>query len=64
MTCVYFQNRGRMNSLTLPKYLCLNFFRKFKHRSAKRNSGGLTIYIKEYIKDGISIVRNHYDTLA
>ena len=47
MTFVYFQNRGRMNILTLPKYLCLNFFRKFKHINAKRNSGGLTIYIKE-----------------
>ena len=37
----------------LPKYICLNLTRKFKHRNAKRNSGGLTIYIKESIKDGI-----------
>ena len=47
----------------LPEYICLNFSRKFKPINAKRNSGGLTIYIKESIKDGISIVRNHCDTL-
>ena len=43
----------------LPEYICLNFFRKFKHTHVKRNRGELTIYIKECTKDGISIMRNH-----
>ena len=44
-------------------YKSLNFYRKFQHRNARRNSGGIVVYIKETIFPGINIVRNHYDTI-
>jgi hypothetical protein len=40
-----------------------NFFRKFQHRKARRNSGGIVVYIREELADGIKIVKNHYDTI-
>ena len=39
-------------------------FRKFQNRRANRCSGGICIYIKDNICDGISIVRNHHDTIV
>jgi len=47
----------------LSGYLSFNFFRKFQHRKARRNSGGIVVYIKEELADGVSIVKNHYDTI-
>jgi len=41
----------------LSGYLTFNFFRKFQHRKARRNSGGIVVYIKEELADGVSIVK-------
>ena len=40
-----------------------NFYRQFQHRNARRCSGGLVLYYKDSLKDGISIVKNQYDTI-
>ena len=41
-----------------------NFYRHFQHRNAKRSSGGLAIYYKDSIKQGITIERSHCDTIV
>ena len=40
-----------------------NFYRQFQHRNARRCSGGLVLYYKDSLKDGISIMKNQYDTI-
>ena len=52
------------SDIDLPGYTCFNYYRKFRHRRAKRNSGGTVIFIKNTIKDGITIVKNNYDTIV
>ena len=44
-------------------YVKHNFYRKFRHRNARRNSGGIVLYYKTGLKDGITIVLNNYDTI-
>ena len=44
-------------------YVKHNFYRKFRHRNTRRNSGGIVLYYKTGLKDGITIVRNNYDTI-
>ena len=51
------------SDVNLNGYVSFNFFRKFQHKKARRNSGGIAIYIKEELADGIKIVKNHFDTI-
>ena len=44
-------------------YNSYNFYRKFRHRRARRNSGGVAAYFKHELKHGIEIVKNVYDTI-
>ena len=44
-------------------FTCYNFYRKFQHKKAKRCSGGIVIYIRDTIKNGIQIVKNNHDTI-
>ena len=41
-----------------------NFYRQFQHRNVKRSSGGLAIYYKDSIKQGITVERSHCDTIV
>jgi exonuclease III len=62
--CFLFETWTKLSSnITLDGYLSFNFFRKFQHRNARRCSGGIAIYIKDHLKNGIEIIRNHYDTI-
>jgi hypothetical protein len=45
-----------MNDIDIDVFFCYNFYRRNRHRRAKRNSGGLVIYIKESYTDIISVV--------
>lgn len=59
-----FESRtNRDSTVEISGYVSHNFYRKFQNRYAKRCSGGLVIYLKEHLKDGIEIYRNHFDTL-
>ena len=51
------------SDIDLSGYISHNFYRKFKHRNAKRSSGGIAIYYKDSLKNGIEIVNNHLDTI-
>lgn len=51
------------SKIDLSGYKAYNFYRKFQHRKARRNSGGIILYCKETIYDGISVIRNHFDTI-
>lgn len=50
------------SDISVKGYISHNFYRKFKHRKAKRCSGGIAVYFKESIKDGISVVKNNLNT--
>jgi hypothetical protein len=43
-------------------YNYFNFYRKYQHKNSKRCSGGIIIFIKECLHNGISIVNIH-DTI-
>lgn len=51
------------SDVDLTGYKCYNLYRKFKHKHAKRNSGGLVLYVKDCIKRGVTIARSHHDTI-
>jgi exonuclease III len=55
---------GKTSNIDLEGYYCYNFYRKFRHRNAKRNSGGIVIYVRNEIKGGLSIVKNWHDTIV
>ena len=40
-----------------------NFFRKFQNKRARRCSGGVALYIRNSIVNGVSVVRNHFDSV-
>ena len=40
-----------------------NFYRKYQHRRARRNSGGVVLLYKDTIHEGITIVKNRFDTI-
>ena len=64
MTIFLIESWTNINSqIDLPNYPCYNFYRKFKHKNAKRTSGGLVFYIKSDINADIEDVRNHYDSI-
>ena len=54
---------SEQSNIDITGYFSHNFFRKFRHRNAKRGNGGLALYIKDSIKDGVKVVRNRYDTI-
>lgn len=51
------------SDIDLTGYTSHNFYRKFQHRNAKRSSGGIVLYYKNSIKDGVSVIMNHFDTI-
>ena len=51
------------SDIAINGYKSYNLFRKLQNRRANRCSGGIAIYIKEGISNGIQIVRNHFDTI-
>ena len=54
---------NNLSEIDIDGYLCYNLYRKFRHRKAKRKSGGIAVYINEKLSDGISIVKNNFDTI-
>ena len=51
------------SDLHLNEYCSHNFYRKFQHRNARRCSGGVAVYYREDLKDGIEIISNRHDSL-
>ena len=51
------------SDLNLNEYCSHNFYRKFQHRNARRGSGGVAVYYREDLKDGIEIISNRHDSL-
>jgi len=51
------------SNVDLSGFVSHNFYRKFQHRNAKRASGGIVLYYRDSIKDGVSVVKNHYDSI-
>jgi hypothetical protein len=51
------------SSVSLNGFVTHHFYRKFQNRNARRSSGGLILYFKEHLKEGIEIIQNHHDTI-
>lgn len=54
---------NKNSEIELSGYKCFNYFRKFQHRNARRSSGGIVVYCKNDIANGVEVVKNHYDTI-
>ena len=54
---------NRNSNIDIDGYVSHNFYRKYQNRRARRCSGGVTVYIKDILKNGVSIVRNSNDTV-
>jgi hypothetical protein len=52
------------SNINIDGYSCVNCYRKFRNKRAKRDSGGIVIYISDLIKDGVKIVKNNFDTIV
>lgn len=44
-------------------YVSHNFHSQIQNRRAKRNSSGVAVFYKEKVQDGITIVKNSFDTM-
>ena len=53
-----------ISDIDLNGFRTINLYRKFQNKNARRNSGGIVIYFKSHLKNGISLVRNHFDTIV
>ena len=49
--------------LDITGYKCLNFYRKFQNRRAKRSSGGVAVFIKNEIANGVTVVKTVHDSI-
>ena len=45
----------KKSDVNINGYKCFNFYRKFQNRRANRCSGGIVIYVKDTISDGIKL---------
>jgi hypothetical protein len=45
------------SKLDIVNFTCYNYFRKFRHKKAKRNCGGIVVYIRNSIKSGVKIIK-------
>ena len=55
---------GIEDEFVLDGYRYFNYPRRFRHKNAKRNSGGLGIFIRESIAGGVSGVKSNQDLMA
>ena len=56
---------SRNSNITLNGYCNpIHSYRRVQNRRAKRNSGGIIIYIKDTIRPGIKLVKNEIDCLV
>jgi hypothetical protein len=55
---------NQKSNIDLNGYVSLSFYRKFQHRNAWRSSGWVAVYYHESLKDGIQIIRIHYDIIV
>ena len=53
----------KKSDIDINGYKCFNLYRKFQNRRANRCSGGIVLYIRDSISDGVKLVRNHYDSI-
>ena len=51
------------SKIDLSGYVCHNIYRNFQHRNARRCSGGVVLYYKDYIKDGIEIIKTLHSSV-
>lgn len=50
--------------MELDGYYCFNLYHKFRHRNARRNSGGIAVYVRNEYRDGITLMKNEHDTIV
>ena len=53
----------KKSDIDINGYKCFNLYRNFQNRRANSCSGGIVLYIRDSISDGVKLVRNHYDSI-
>jgi hypothetical protein len=51
------------SNVELSGFVSHHFYRKFQNRRARRANGGIVLYYKDSISSGITVVKNHYDSV-
>ena len=51
------------SNVSIDGFVCLYFYKKFQHRNVQSASGGIVLYYKDHLSQGISIVKYQSDTL-
>jgi len=51
------------STLDITGYKCYNFYRKFQNRRAKRCSGGVAVYIKNELVNGVKVAKSLHDSI-
>ena len=46
----------------LDGHHCFDMYRKYRHRKARRNSGGIVVYVRNEDTNDITLVRNNHTT--
>ena len=54
---------NRNSNIDIDGYVSHNFYRKYQNRRARRGKGGVSVCIKDILKNGVYIVRNSNDTV-
>ena len=55
---------SEQDDFTLEGFMYYNYPRKYKHHAAKRNSGGLGLFIRNELQNGVTIWTNTDDVIA
>jgi hypothetical protein len=55
---------GPNSNIELEGYKCFHFHRDFVHRRARRKSGGIVVYVKTQIVQGVSLVKHFKDNFV
>jgi len=56
---------NQTSDIDISGYVSYNFYRNYQTRNEKRCSGGVALYFKQHLQDGIDVVRTpHSDTIV
>jgi hypothetical protein len=55
---------GPNSNIELEGYKCFHFCRKYVHRRARRRSGGIAVYVKTHIVQGVSLIKHVNDNFV
>ena len=52
------------SQLDISGFQCINLYRKFQNRRAKRCSGGVAVYIRNEVSNGVKLIKSVHDSIV